>query len=123
MKEIEEPAATETVEVPLPEPPPTLQRRSLSLKTVTGELLLVFFLMFWYCEPFWPLAVRYWKMSGGVSQVEDRSKLLTMTLGNLSKGGQEKRSGGDGLHGERRCQEMVAARRRLTGATIGTLWN
>ena len=59
MKETEAPAATETTVVPLPEAPPTLQRRLVSLRTVTGELLLVFFLMFWYSAPFWPFAVRY----------------------------------------------------------------
>jgi hypothetical protein len=52
VKETEDPAATETTDVALPEAPPTLQRKSLSLKTVTGELLFVFFLMFWYIAPF-----------------------------------------------------------------------
>jgi len=34
-----DPAATETVVVPEPEVPPTLQRRSLEESEVTGELL------------------------------------------------------------------------------------
>jgi hypothetical protein len=33
-----DPAATETVVVPEPDPPPTLQRRFGSVRTVTGEL-------------------------------------------------------------------------------------
>jgi hypothetical protein len=47
VKVTEEPAATETVEVEAPDPPPTLQRRSLELRSVTGELLLVFLRTFW----------------------------------------------------------------------------
>ena len=62
MKETDEPAATETVVVPLPLFPLTLQRRFLSDRSVTG-LLLGTGLMFWKRAPLAPLAVRYSKMS------------------------------------------------------------
>ena len=47
MKVTDDPAATETVVVPLPEAPPTLQRRSGEERSVTGELLFVFLRTFW----------------------------------------------------------------------------
>lgn len=58
-----EPAATDTVVVELPDPPPTLQRRSFELRSVTGEFMLVFLRIFWYRPPSTPLAVRYSKIS------------------------------------------------------------
>jgi hypothetical protein len=47
----DEPAAAETVVVPPLVAPPTLHRRSLEARSVTGELLFVFFRMFWYTPP------------------------------------------------------------------------
>lgn len=69
MKVTEEPAATETVVVEAPLLPPTLQRRSVDARSVTGELLLVFLRMFWYWAPLTPFAVRYWKMSSKTNQL------------------------------------------------------
>lgn len=79
VKLTELPAATETVLVLLPSAPPTLQRRSLEARSVTGELLFVFCLMFWYAPPLTPLAVRYSKMSVEMG-VSDEFVILQMGL-------------------------------------------
>jgi len=76
------------VAVPDPEAP-TLQRRSVDARSVTGEFWLVFFLMYWYSLPFDPMVVSQANRSGSVRRDGCKGEELTVCHGDVAEAGNE----------------------------------